>query len=172
MTVDVKELSYDVSVSGAEKLATATLVFNVDGLVKPTVVPAEGWYVMGQTVEDGVLTAVIGNNAGLTGEGVIATLTAKTTGTVGTVKVELAEAKLSAYVGDGETFVNVIPGTMSVETKIDYSIYDVNRDGVVNQLDLTRAQRHYGTDDEICDVDNNGTVDIADLILILNNYTK
>ena len=83
-----------------------------------------------------------------------------------------AEAQLSAYVGDGETFVNVIPGTMSVETKIDYSIYDVNRDGVVNQLDLTRAQRHYGTDDEICDVDNNGTVDIADLILILNNYTK
>ena len=61
---------------------------------------------------------------------------------------------------------------MSVETKIDYSIYDVNRDGVVNQLDLTRAQRHYGTDDEICDVDNNGTVDIGDLILILNNYTK
>ena len=47
----------------------------------------------------------------------------------------------------------------------------INRDGVVNQLDITRAQRHYGSDNEICDVNDDGEVDIEDLILIRNNYT-
>ena len=47
----------------------------------------------------------------------------------------------------------------------DYSRYDINHDGVVDQLDLTRG--HY---DPLSDIDGNGIVDINDLILILNNY--
>lgn len=172
VTVDRQELSYDVSVSGAEKLATATLTFRVDGLAEPAVQPAEGWYVVSQSYEDGILTAVIGNNAGLTGDGVIAVLSAKTTGKAGTARVELTKAELSAYLGEGEGFANVIYGVTAVETKIDYSLYDVNRDGVVNQLDITRAQRVYGQTDAVCDVNRDGIVDISDLILILNNYTK
>lgn len=37
---------------------------------------------------------------------------------------------------------------------------------------MTRAQRYYGTDDAACDVDGSGEVNIADLILILNHYSK
>ena len=52
----------------------------------------------------------------------------------------------------------------------DYSIYDVNHDGVVDQLDLTRAQRNYGRYDPLSDINGDGIVDIADLILLINNY--
>ena len=51
-----------------------------------------------------------------------------------------------------------------------YSIYDVNHDGAVNQLDLTRAQRNYGRYDPLSDINGDGTVNISDLILIMNNY--
>jgi hypothetical protein len=91
---------------------------------------------------------------------------------VGTVTVEVTEAVLSAYVGDGGTFVNAIIGEAAV-TAVDYSIYDVNEDGTVNQLDITRAQRLYGQETtEKADVDKDGEVTIEDLILILNNYSK
>ena len=65
-----------------------------------------------------------------------------------------------------------------METTITYSIYDVNEDGIVDQLDITRAQRAYGASDgddnwiARADVNHDGTVDINDLILILNNYSK
>ena len=35
---------------------------------------------------------------------------------------------------------------------------------------MTRAQRYYGEANEVCDVDDDGEVTIADLVLILNNY--
>ena len=100
------------------------------------------------------------------------TITAANKGVVGTVKATLDGAVVSAYAGSGETYVNVILGKTEVATEVDYLLYDVNHDGVVNQLDLTRAQRYYGTDNAICDVNKDGTVDINDIILILNNYTK
>ena len=43
---------------------------------------------------------------------------------------------------------------------------------MVDLLDVTRAQRYFGTDDPTCDVDGSGTVDVADLIMIMNNYTE
>ena len=172
VTVDAAELSYDVSVVGAKDLATATLRFRVDGLADPAVVPAEGWYVIAQNCENGILTAVMGNNTGMNGDGVIAALSAQTSGKVGTVAVELTEAVLSAYVGTGETFVNVIYGDTTVETVVDYSTFDVNQDGTVNQLDITRAQRFYGEFNDLADVNDDGEVNIDDLILILNNYSK
>ena len=49
---------------------------------------------------------------------------------------------------------------------------DVNQDGTVNQLDITRAQRSYGTANDLADVNDDGTVNIDDMILILNNYSK
>ena len=64
----------------------------------------------------------------------------------------------------------VISTNGSVLRYSDYSIYDVNHDGVVDQLDLTRAQRHYGHYDPLSDINGDGIVDISDLILIMNNY--
>ena len=64
-----------------------------------------------------------------------------------------------------------IPKHTTKETPA-YHPCDVNRDGVVDLLDVTRAQRYFGTDDPTCDVDGSGTVDVADLIMIMNNYTE
>ena len=170
-TVEEAELAYDITVEGAEALATATLTIAVDGAAAEFV-PGEGWTALAETNEDGVIEIVLINNAGVNGTAVLGTVVAQNPGVVGTVTVEVTEAVLSAYVGDGETFVNAIIGEAAV-TAVDYSIYDVNEDGTVNQLDITRAQRLYGQKTaEKADVDKDGEVTITDLVLILNNYSK
>ena len=47
----------------------------------------------------------------------------------------------------------------------------MNKDGVVNLLDMTRAQRYYGSFHPDADVNDDNKVDIDDLILIFNNYS-
>ena len=178
--VDVEELSYTVSVKDAIQLATATLTFDVDGLENPVVEGVNGWFVLSQKEENGVVTAVLSNTAGVTStEAVdIAVLKANTTGKTGNVTVELKDAVLSSYVGDSEAFIKTILTNASVTTNVHYSIYDVNQDGKVDQLDITRAQRCYGMNEgdegwnPLADVNGDHVVDINDLILILNNYTK
>ncbi len=56
--------------------------------------------------------------------------------------------------------------------------YDVNGDGVIDQLDITCCQKYYQvqTKDEAwnraaaCDVDGNGKIDLEDMMLILRRY--
>jgi len=164
------EAAFEIAVSGAEALATATLTVETNGLTDAAIVPAEGWTVFAQTEEDGALTVVMGNVNGVNGDAVIATVTG-TVEKIGAATVEVVEATLSAYVGEGETFVNAIIGAAGV-TEVKYSVYDVNQDGTVNQLDITRAQRFFGKSDDLADVNDDGTVDITDFVLILNNYSK
>jgi len=167
--------AYTVTIAEAVDVATATLTFAVDGLTDPAVAGVNGWYVAIQTLEDGVLTAVLCNNEGVTSEeaAAIAALTAAAPEKVGEVSVALLDAVLSAYAGtDSEAFVDVTYGATEIVTTVKYSTYDVNQDGVVNQLDITRAQRSFGKADELADVNDDGTVDITDFVLILNNYTK
>ncbi len=57
------------------------------------------------------------------------------------------------------------------EGGFSYSRYDVNCDGVVDQLDMTRAQRYYLKQNPRCDLDGDGWVRISDFILIMLNYT-
>jgi hypothetical protein len=40
----------------------------------------------------------------------------------------------------------------------------------VDQRDITRAQRYYGTNNKDADVDGDGEVTINDFVLILNHY--
>ena len=182
ITVDDKMLTYTMSVSNTSGLATATFEISIDGSVTdPELEALNGWYFIAKTVNDGKLTAVMGNNAGVTDSEAVDVLriTVKTTGQRGQVKVSVDSAVLSSFVGTGsEGFVDAILTNASVETTITYSIYDVNEDGTVDQLDITRAQRSYGASDgddnwiARADVNRDGTVDINDLILILNNYSK
>ena len=72
---------------------------------------------------------------------------------------------------DSETFVEADLTAASAIVEVQYNPCDVNHDGVVNMLDLTRAQRYYGTENADADVTGDKTVDIADLIMILNHYT-
>jgi len=164
-------LVYGVTVEDASNLATATISVAIPA--EPEINAAEGWYVIASEYVDGVLSVVIGNNAGITTDEAveILTLTAANPREVVNFTVTLEEAVLSAYVGDAEAFLGTVYGNTAVTTAVDYSIYDVNQDGTVNQLDITRAQRFYGTADELADVDNDGEVNIDDLILILNNYS-
>ena len=166
------ELAYTVTVEGAEALATVTVDIAVEGF-EPEIEAAEGWTVIAQTVEDGKISAVLFNIAGVTGDAEILTVVGAPTGTPADVAVAIENIVLSAYVGEGEEFVSAVYGVKAVETAVDYSIYDVNEDGTVDQLDITRAQRLYGQATTTkADVDKDGEVTIDDLILILNNYSK
>ncbi len=168
-TPAAKTLTYTVSASNTEALTTATLTFAIDGLEAPVAEGTNGWYVLTQTREDGILTVVVCNNAGITGEGDLLTISGELVD-VGTVSVELTAASLSGYVSETEAFFPATLTNAKAETVVDYHTCDVNRDGVVDQLDITRAQRYFGTADEVCDADGSGMVNTADLIMILNNY--
>lgn len=64
----------------------------------------------------------------------------------------------------------------TLQEALEYHPCDVNRDGAVNLLDVTRAQRFYGLSaldadwNPIADVNGDGEVNITDLILILNQF--
>ncbi len=168
----VEDLAYEVSLTNAVQAATVTVAVELSGNVEAaSAAGLNGWTVLSQTFENGILKAVAYNNTGLTGDAAILSITAETDGEVGNASAVLAHASVSAYEDEAEVFLDVVYGDTTVETAIDYHTCDVNRDGVVNQLDITRAQRFFGTADEICDVNADGMVNTADMILILNNYT-
>ena len=182
VTLEQDEVTFTVSVSNTNKLATATLELALDTktMAEPTVEGLNGWYVIAQTYANGKLNVVMGNNAGVSGEAAsdMLKLTAKLTGKAGSASVEITSAELSGYTDDAESFVPAILGeNAKVVTEVTYSIYDVNQDGVINQLDITRAQRAYGASEgdatwnPLADVNDDGTVDINDLILIINHFT-
>ena len=50
--------------------------------------------------------------------------------------------------------------------RVIVEIYDANRDGAVNVLDLTLIAQHFGQVNPQADVNGNGTVDIFDLIAV------
>lgn len=87
---------------------------------------------------------------------------------------------LSGYDEDNKAvFIDSILRKGTVETDIVayFSPYNVNRNGKIDQLDLTTAQLYYAARSEeagwdeakIADVNGDGRVDIEDLILILNH---
>jgi len=175
ITLDDEAAVYTVSVEDAINLATATISLSIDGdcMGTPVAEGLNGWVVFASEISDGVLTAVLGNTDGVTSEEAVDILSVsmQTEGRTGTVSVSLDSAVLSAYAGSAEAFVTVKTGSTVVTTAVDYSTYDVNQDGTVNQLDITRAQRFYGQANELADVNADGEVNIDDLILILNNYS-
>ena len=182
ITLDKDEVSFTVSAKNTDKLATAILELTLDTetMSDPTVETVNGWYIIGQTYANGKLKVVMGNNAGVTSEEAsdILKLTAKLTGKTGSASVEITAAKLSVYTDESEAYVPAKLGDgAKIVTEVTYNKYDVNHDGVVDQLDLTRAQRFYGAEkgedryNATCDVNGDGVIDINDLILIVNNYT-
>jgi len=173
------DMVYTVSAKDMVDLATVILTIDLDEtlLTDPVATAGEGWELLAQTWKNGILNVAIANFAGADGEGVLVTVTATPNGSEGEATAAVTEASLTAYEGEGETWVNVKLDNASVTTVIKaYSIFDVNRDGVVDQLDMTRAQRYFGLkagDEgwyEYADVNTDDTVDINDLILILANF--
>lgn len=168
-------VTYTVSAKDMYKIANATLNIQVDAdyLDELEVTAQNDWRIIATTYKDGVLQVAMGHLTGASGDGDLLKLTAKPTGKAGETTVKVLAADLAAYADDeAETTVTALLDSAFVTTSLTYNRFDVNHDGVVDLLDITRAQRWYGTADTTCDVDGSGTVDIVDLILILNNYTK
>ena len=178
--VDDEEITFTVSAAKTNALATASITLELDTTVmgEATAVGVGNWYVIGQNYNNGKLIVVVGNNTGSTSEEAEAlfTVTAKLTGETGDASVTVTNAKLSAYDGEGEKYVEGTIEGASIITKVEFKLYDVNKDGIVDQLDITRAQRFYGLTEEAdgwyarADVNGDKVVDIEDLILIANNF--
>jgi hypothetical protein len=165
---------YTVSASGMTntKTATVTVALPETYLTNPVAEGCNGWEVVAQTVENGAMTVVlIHENAN--GEGDLFTVTAGLTGERGEGTVTVTDAVFSYILGAEECFAETVLTDATVTTEFAGNPYDLNRDGVVDLLDVTRAQRYYGSD-AYPEADFNGTdgVDISDLITILNNFTN
>jgi len=185
-----EDAKYTVSVANMERLATVTVWFEIEDpfFTGKTFSGLNGFTLLGDInwIREG--DKWIGRATLLQlGEGVTTTdaldifemvFSSKTI--LGETTVKLTGIQLSGYDEVGvSVFINAeIADAMVVTLVAQYfSRYDVNRDGVVNQLDLTAAQRYYmvetGDDNwsvaQRADVNNDGVVNIEDLILVLNN---
>jgi len=169
-----EEVVYTLSAEGMAELGTVLLTFDLPEaqLSEPVVeVTGKDWYFISQICENGKMTLILGNNEGANGDDTLCTLTMVPTQEPGEAVLAITEAQLAAYLGETETFVTALLDKASVTTMVQRSVFDVNKDGVVNLLDMTRAQRYYGGFHPDADVNDDNTVDITDLILIFRNYT-
>jgi len=167
-------VTYTLCAENMHALATVHLEIDVPTayLAEPVAQAADGWYIVVQVLKGDKLTVVAANNDGANGDGDILTLTVKPVKKAGEAVLAVSFAELGAYLGEEETFVSTDLTGAALTVQVRYNVCDVNHDGVVNLLDMTRAQRWYDTDNADADVNSSGDVDIIDLILILNNYNE
>ena len=107
----------------------------------------------------------------------IANLYFKTQQDSGTYGIELTDVAVAGYDAEGNAvfFTTEIQNSRAEITVADPDRYDVNKDGVVDLLDITYCQKYYretsssaGWDDIAnCDLDGNGIIDVEDMILLL-----
>ena len=179
-----------VSVSNMSKLSTATLWFEVDdeffvgnaaeGLNGFDALSGLTWTDNGDGTWSGRITLYNLGGADAADKLDIFKLSLKAKNALGTSTVKLTRYVLSGYDADNKAvWIDAVAAQDSASVNVVqwYSIYDVNRDGSIDQLDVTTAQLYYAADStdadwdisKIADVNGDGCVDIADFILILNN---
>jgi hypothetical protein len=185
------DATYTVSVGGVSKLATVTLQFEVDSTYfsGTSFTGLNGFGVLGDvtwTQANGVWTGrvtLVNLNGGVNSADafdIFEMVFSSNSNSLGTTDVKLVDAILSGYNGDDvAVYIDSLVTNGLVQTVIGqyFSKYDVNRDGVVDQLDLTTAQLFFMAQEgdanwnaaKIVDVNNDGVVDVEDLILILKN---
>ncbi|MCL2150367.1 MAG: hypothetical protein FWH51_05555 [Dehalococcoidia bacterium] len=182
------DASYTVSVTNAKDLATVTLWFEVDGeyLTGKSFTGLNDFEVLGNVVwtdnGDGTFTGRVTliNIDGANGDLDIFAMTYSTDiNKLGTTTVKLIGAELTGYDSNVAVEIDSVIVVDTVNTQINqyFSVYDVNHDGKVSQLDITTALFYYGSENGdanwdtamVADVNGDDIVDIADLILILNN---
>jgi len=186
------DADYIVSVSGVDKLATVTLKFEVDGayfngksftgLNGFEVLGGVEWTSLGNDVWMGRVV-LVNLNGGISSTGaldIFEMVFASNSNLLGTAEIRLVDAVLSGYDNaDKAVYIDSLIVNNLVQTTIGqyFSVYDVNRDGVVDQLDLTVAQMFFMAKEgdanwataKRADVNGDGRIDIEDSILILKN---
>jgi len=188
------DATYTVSVGDVGKLATVTLQFEVDGAYfsGKSFTGLNGFEVLGgvewtSTIDDVwrgrvILVNFNGSISSNDALDIFEMVLTSNSNLLGTTEVRLVDVALSGY--DDANAAGYIDSQItngSVQTLIGqyFSRYDVNRDGVVNQLDLTTAQLFFMAKEgdanwnvaKVADVNGDGYVDIEDLMLILKNIT-
>ncbi|MCL1976535.1 MAG: fibronectin type III domain-containing protein [Candidatus Bathyarchaeota archaeon] len=186
------DAAYTVSVGGVSKLATVTLQFEVDGAYfsGKSFTGLNGFDVLGDVVwtqaGNGVWigrVTLVNLNGGVSSAGaldIFEMVFSSNSKLLGTADVRLVDVVLSGYDdADVAVYIDSSISNGLVRTLIGqyFSKYDVNRDGVVDQLDLTAAQLFFMAKEsdanwnvaKFADVNGDGCVDIEDLILILKN---
>jgi hypothetical protein len=183
-----EDVSYQVSVGNMKKLATATLWFEVaDAFLAGKAYEAlNGFDMIGDVswTQDGekwLGRVTLGNYEGgvdVAGAQDIFEMTYQVKEALGETEVKLTNVKLSGYDENGEAVFIEAPitnGSAALNVKPYFHPCDINRDNVIDQLDLTTAQLAYATVEgdanwnANADVNEDGAVDISDFILILNN---
>jgi hypothetical protein len=188
------DAEYTVSVSGVSNLATVTVQFEVDsayftgksftGLNGFNVLTNVEWTQSANEIWTGRVTLVNldGGVSSTEALDIFRMVFTSNSELLGTTDVRLVDVVLSGYDNaDTAVYIDYVIANSLVQTSVGqrFSTYDVNRDGVVDQLDLTTAQLFFmakaGDDNwdvaRFADVNNDGVVDIEDLIIILNNIT-
>jgi hypothetical protein len=181
-----EEVKHQVSVENMSKLATATLWFEVEDafLTNTSATGLNGFEMIGGVnwTKDGdkyLGRATVGNFKG--GVDVkdpldIFEMTCLVKEAIGTTEIKLTKVELSGYDENNEAVFMEAPiknGIVSMIVDYNWDIADVNRDKVVNQLDLTAAQLAYQTSageanwNANADANADGKVDVEDFILIL-----
>ena len=170
--IEEKNLVYTVSAANMIDLAAMVLTIEIDGgiLSNPVAAGLNDWEVIAQTYAGGKLSVSLANPDGANGDADVLTITMTSAQTPGIASITMTDAEFHAYQGSELVAVEGTLAEASLLTRVWRNRYDVNADGVVNLLDLTRAQRWYGTDHAEADVDGSGKVDLSDLVLILNNF--
>ena len=187
--IDGETAYYTVSVSNVSQLATATLWIEVSGdyLVGDTFAGLNGFQIIGGQNWENVggnlwrLRVTLANfNGGVSSDKPlnILSLSFNTKEKLGASDVKLVNAKLSGYDAAGEAvyFDSILANNIiNLDIGKYFAPLDLNRDGVIDQLDLTVAQLYYMAMDgdgnwpeaKTADINHDGVVDIEDLILVL-----
>lgn len=187
------DATYTVSVCNVDKLATVTLWFEVDGtyFAGKSFKGLNGFDILGdiQWTQNGNtwigrVTLVNLDSNGITSNTALdlfEMVFSSKSNQLGTATVKLVKADLSGY-NDNVDKAVPIDSTITnnlIHTLINqyFSKYDINKDGKIDQLDLTTAQLFYMAEEgdanwntaKAADLNGDGRVDIEDLIIISNN---
>lgn len=182
-----ERVPFDFQLEQMQRVATVSFTFEKDAAL--TDGQANG--LNGFTVLDGIQwksdnTGVLmlsylkgGAGSSLTAQAVtdIARVTFAS-GTAGTSGLRMTGVTVSGYDADGKAVYlsSAIKNAAASVTIYQGVNCDVNRDGVVNQLDITFCQLYYRAASgdanwataSRCDLDGNGKVDVQDLVIILH----
>ena len=183
--------SYTVSMNNPEKLTTATFWIEVDSdyLAGGSFEGLNGFQIQNgvrwENTAGSIWAACVTltrMDGGVSGDGKLDVLavTFAVLNKHGMSEIKLAKVLLSGYDESGEVFYPafaLMAEPLILEVAMVFSLYDLNKDGIVDQRDLTIAQRHFmaaegdrGWDTaKIADVNGDGLVDIEDFVMILQH---
>ncbi|MDQ1318010.1 MAG: type sorting protein, partial [Candidatus Poribacteria bacterium] len=98
-------------------------------------------------------------DVGVTGTGVLATITFETIG-IGESSIDFQNVSLENILGETIAFA-LLDAKLAV---VDFDLFDVNKDGVVDILDFISTRP-----DDKADVNGDGIVDILDVVALINH---